>query len=159
MHLTKGLLKVVSDLEKHIETCPEVRLKQKLNRDLLKLKKALKIQHVMKGGESGLEDPRIYNVQGLIESVGKFALPSESDTSSGHLATVPAPFSAGNDMKSLELLPPDEVAKFVPDSYSSSAPVAVAVGGGASKKNLARKTNTKKESTEKAGKADKKNKK
>lgn len=134
--LTKGLLKTVEDLDKCADKCEkDVRLQKSLRRVSMNLRKHLKLEQ--RGGTmENLQDPRIYNVQGMIETGRDIP----GDVNAGHFLQVPAPFAAGNDMKSLELIPQEEVSKFVPETYVSIAPAVV--GGG--KKKHKKRTSSKK---------------
>lgn len=128
--VTKSLIKAVDDLEKCVGRCDkDARLQKSLRRITDSLRKHLKVEQ--KGGSDGLQDARIYNVQGMIDS-GR-DIPGSMATS--HLEHVPTPFSAGSDMKSLELLASDEQPKFIPDNYQSVAPASVSGGGMKKNKN------------------------
>ena len=129
--VTKGLLKTIEDLDKCADKCDkDARLQKSLRRVSMNLRKHLKLEQ--RGGNmESLQDARIYNIQGLVENGRDIP----GDTNAGHYLNVPAPFSAGNDMKSLELLPQDEAIKFVPESYVSSTPPPVSGGRKQNKKN------------------------
>jgi hypothetical protein len=133
--VTKGLIKTVNELDKCADKCDkDVRLQKSLRRLSMNFRKHLKLEQ--RGGAlENLQDPRIYNVQGMIETGRDIP----GDVNAGHYLQVPSPFSAGNDMKSLELIPQEDVNKFIPDNYVSTAPAPLSGGGKKHKKRTSSK--------------------
>jgi len=128
--VTKALEKTIGEIEACVDKCgKDAKLQKCLKSISIKLRKQL---HMTPRTQSGGEvDPRIYNVQGMIET-GRDVM--ESSASSAHLEHVPAPFSAGNNMMTTALMSETQSADFIPHTYETTVTSLVGQDGGKGRK-------------------------